>query len=315
MHAHASPTLARAAGPALPVVIDAHCAADIAALAALARPHVARHLHAEGAILFRTSCLGSIERFEQFVATLSPELMSYDFGSTPRQRISGKVYTSTEYPPEHSIGLHNEMSYTTSWPERIFFYCRQAAPEGGETPIADSRAVHAKVDPAIRRRFEQDGLLYVRNYRPGLDVPWQQTFDTTDRSAVEAYCLQARISFRWQGDELRTWQKCQATAVHPVTGERVWFNQAHLFHASSLPARFRQALRSMFKDDELPRNVLYGDGSPIEDDVLDEVRAVLESEKKLFAWREGDVLMLDNMLVAHGREPFRGPRSIAVAMA
>ena len=314
MHAHAQPALAHE-GAALPVTIDASAAPDVAALAALARPHIDRHLHAEGAILLRTSCLGSAEAFERFVASLGPKLMSYDFGSTPRRRISGKVYTSTEYPAEHSIALHNEMSYTTSWPERIFFYCRQAASEGGETPIADGRAVYRKVDPAIRRRFERDGLLYVRNYRPGLDVPWQQTFDTDDRAEVEAYCRQAGISCRWNGDELRTWQKCQATAVHPVTGEQVWFNQAHLFHASSLPAKFRQALRAMFKDDELPRNVLYGDGSPIEDAVLDEVRAVLDGEKRLFPWRDGDVLLLDNMLVAHGREPFRGPRSIAVAMA
>jgi alpha-ketoglutarate-dependent taurine dioxygenase len=34
-----------------------------------------------------------------------------------------------------------------------------------------------------------------------------------------------------------------------------------------------------------------------------------------FAWQKGDLLMVDNMLVAHGRAPFTGPRRILVAMA
>ena len=34
-----------------------------------------------------------------------------------------------------------------------------------------------------------------------------------------------------------------------------------------------------------------------------------------FAWRRGDVLMLDNMLVAHGRATFKGDRRVVVAMA
>jgi alpha-ketoglutarate-dependent taurine dioxygenase len=34
-----------------------------------------------------------------------------------------------------------------------------------------------------------------------------------------------------------------------------------------------------------------------------------------FPWREGDVLMNDNMLVAHARNPYQGERKIVVAMA
>jgi alpha-ketoglutarate-dependent taurine dioxygenase len=315
MISNASPAPARAIERALPILIDATGVDGVPELDAFMRPHIQRHLHAEGGLLFRTTCLGSISAFEALVAALSPELMSYDYGSTPRQKLSGKIYSSTEYPPEHSIGLHNEMSYTTSWPERIWFYCNRVAEAGGETPVADSRTIYRRISASVRSRFEERGLLYIRNYRPGLDVSWQQTFNTSERNAVEDYCRNAGISFRWQGDELKTWQKCQAVARHPVTGETVWFNQAHLFHASSLPAKFRDALRAMFAEDELPRNVLYGDGTPIEDAALSEIRAVLEEEKRIFPWREGDVLMLDNMLVAHGREPFRGSRSVAVAMA
>ncbi|MNG41197.1 Taurine catabolism dioxygenase TauD, TfdA family [compost metagenome] len=33
-----------------------------------------------------------------------------------------------------------------------------------------------------------------------------------------------------------------------------------------------------------------------------------------FDWRKGDVILLDNMLAAHARDPFEGPRKIVVAM-
>src|SRR5262249_42308971 len=94
-----------------------------------------------------------------------------------------------------------------------------------------------------------------------------------------------------------------------------WFNQAHLFHVSSLRAELRAALLAEFGEGELPRNACYGDGSPIEAAVLDEIRAAYAKASVAFPWEEGDVVMLDNMLVAHGRRPFAGARKVVVAMA
>ena len=158
--------------------------------------------------------------------------------------------------------------------------------------------------------------MYVRNYGNGLDVRWEQVFNTTERSAVEQYCAAHGISAEWKSDgELRTRQICQAVAQHPKTGARVWFNQAHLFHVSNLQPDVREALLSVVEPEDVPRNVYYGDGAPIEDSVLDEIRGVLATLEVRFAWRSGDVLMLDNMLTAHARAPFQGPRKVVVAMA
>jgi alpha-ketoglutarate-dependent taurine dioxygenase len=88
-----------------------------------------------------------------------------------------------------------------------------------------------------------------------------------------------------------------------------------LFHVSALLEEEREALLELCGADGLPRNVYFGDGTPIEDGLLDEIRAVLAAEQVVFPWRAGDVLMLDNMLVAHAREPFSGPRKVLVAMA
>ena len=95
----------------------------------------------------------------------------------------------------------------------------------------------------------------------------------------------------------------------------MWFNQAHLFHVSALEPAVREALVDAVGEENLPRNVYYGDGSVIDDATLAHVRLILERHKVVFPWRSGDVLMLDNMLAAHARSPFRGQRKIVVAMA
>ena len=106
--------------------------------------------------------------------------------------------------------------------------------------------------------------MYVRNYVQGLDFQWENVFQTTDKSEVESYCRNARIEYEWKDqNSLRTRQVCQAVAAHPKTGEMVWFNQAHLFHISSLKAEVGESLLTMIKEEDLPRNALYGDGSKI----------------------------------------------------
>lgn len=277
---------------------------------------VDQHLQHVGGVLFSGFEVGGPEAFRAFAASFGHPLLNYEFGSTPRSKVHGGVYTSTEYPAHQHIPLHNEQAYTREWPMKIWFYCDLAAQEGGQTPIADSRAVYRAMDPDIRQRFAEKGLMYVRNYGNGLDLPWQRVFNTDSRAEVEAYCAKQHIAFEWTDDgELRTRQRCEGVARHPVTGDAVWFNQAHLFHISALEPDTREVLVDSVGEENLPRNVYYGDGSPIPDQDLDRVRAVLEQHKVVFPWQQGDVLMLDNMLAAHARAPFKGPRKVLVAMA
>lgn len=283
---------------------------------ALLRELAGHHLHDHGAILFRGFRRGTVADFHDFAAKFGGELLSYEFGSTPRNRVEGGVYSSTEYPAQQWIPQHNEQAYTSLWPATIWFYCDTAPLAAGETPLADSREVHRRIDPAIRRRFADKRLMYVRNYGGGLDLPWERVFNTTDRAAVENFCRARGIAWEWLDDDrLRTRQICQSEAVHPATGAVVWFNQAHLFHVSALDPDLRETLLSVVEEEDLPRNVLYGDGSAIEESILDEIRAVYRGAMLRFPWRGGDILLLDNMLMTHGRAPFTGPRRILVAMA
>jgi alpha-ketoglutarate-dependent taurine dioxygenase len=132
---------------------------------------------------------------------------------------------------------------------------------------------------------------------------------------VENYCRRAAIEFEWKDDNgLRIRQLCPAVVKHPQTGELVFFNQIQLHHISCLPESVRHSLNSIVDEENFPRNVYYADGSPIEDSVIRHLTELYDTLAVGFSWQERDVLMLNNMLVAHSRNPFSGPRKIVVAL-
>jgi hypothetical protein len=268
-----------------------------------------------GAVLLRGFSALDADGFAELATAMGGDLLDYNNRSTPRTRVSGKVFTSTEYPADQVIPMHNEMSYTDSWPGTLFFACMIPAAEGGETPFADSARVHDRLPAATRERFEQRGVMYVRNFGNGMDLSWQEAFQTEDRGEVDAYCREHGIQVEWLGGEkLRTRHVVQATVVSRASGRRVWFNQAHLFHVSSLSAGVERVMRESFAEDELPRNAMYGDGSPLDPTDLAEIRAAYAAEEIAFPWQTGDVVIIDNEQFAHGRRPYSGERSTLVAM-
>lgn len=280
------------------------------------REFVEDSLREHGGLLFRGFGVDAPEKFDRFVSALSTRLMGYLDQHTPRTRVSQNIYTSTEYPADHHVPFHSENSKNHVWPLRLWFCCVQPAAEGGETPIADNRRVYELVDPEARAKFEEKGVMYVRNFGEGVGRSWQTAFQTESRAEVEEYFREAGAEFEWKdGDRLRVRHVCQGVLKHPRTGAKLWFNQAHLFHVSSIAEAARESLLSMFREEDLPSNSYYGDGSPIEPAALDSIRAAFNQAEVAFPWRRGDVLMLDNMRVAHGRKPYAGARKILVAMA
>ncbi|MCB0168067.1 MAG: TauD/TfdA family dioxygenase [Anaerolineae bacterium] len=289
---------------------------DLIAWAGSNLKRIEEQLLTHGGLLFQGFHINDVDTFQQFTkATTNQDLLEYVYRSTPRTQVSGNVYTSTEYPADQSIPMHNEGVYTRSWPMKIWFLCLQPAEVGGETPIADCRRVFQRIPTSIKEKFQKTGVKYVRNYSAALDLPWQEVFQTTDKSKVEDFCRQSDITFEWREDNLRTSQVCQAVAEHPRTGDLLWCNQAHLFHVAGLAPQVREALLAIVDEDHLPRNAYYGDGQPIEPAVIEEINGIYQQESVASPWQAGDILMLDNMLVAHGRRPYRGARKIVVGMA
>lgn len=277
---------------------------------------VEEKLHAVGAVLFRGFEIREPARFEALIAALYPQLTGEIERSSPRHQVEGNVYTSTDHPADQPIFLHNEMSYSRTWPMRLGFCCLVAPATGGETPIADTRQILRSIPADVRERFERLGVSYVRNYGDGFGLPWQESFGTDDPAVVEAYCAEHGIVAEWKDrNRLRTRRTGPAVAEHPVTGEQVWFNHATFFHVSTLAPDLRDGLLAELAPDELPTNSFYGDGSPIESDVLEQLRAAYAAATVSFRWQKGDVLLIDNMLSSHGRAPFTGARKVVVAMA
>jgi hypothetical protein len=237
------------------------------------------------------------------------------YGSTPRQSVGDRIFTASEFPPSHEIPLHNENAYQRVWPLKVAFCCLQAAASGGETPIADMRGVQANIGEPLIDLFERRGVTYIRHYRPSVDVPWQQVFRTEDREELAGFCLSQGIGHEWLGqDLLRTTQVCQGAAYHPLSRERVFFNQAHLFHASSLGPEMLSAMCQLFGPERLPRRALFGDGTEIPLDHVQRIRAAFRDAAFAFTWQNADVLLLDNMRFAHGRRSFTGTRRLIAAL-
>lgn len=303
-------------GRDLPLVLSpAVEGVDLKAWAADNHDVIERHLLQHGALLFRGFGLRTVADFEGVASAITPDLFG-EYGDLPRLPDSERIYGSTPYPADKTILFHNESSHLPRWPMKQFFFCVIAAQTGGETPIIDCRQLCRVIDPEILRPFEEKGLLYVRNFSEGFDVSWQDFFKTDQRSEVEEICRSSGMGWEWKGgDGLMITQSAPAISVHPVTGDRVFFNQVQLHHVSCLDEATLASLRELFEEKDLPRNVFYGDGTPIEDETMAYLGKVFDDNAVALPWQEGDIYMLDNMLVSHGRRPFGGPRKIAVAMA
>jgi hypothetical protein len=252
---------------------------------------------------------------ERCVHSLIGESMDYRENTSPRTAVRGNIRTSTDYPATESILLHNEHSYSRIFPMRVFFHCTLPASSGGNTPIADCGGVQRRIDPAIVQRFRERGWLYVRNFVAEIGQSWQTVYQCENRDALEQLLREADIGFEWnEAGLLRTRIVRPTESRHPRTGEWLWLNHLLFWNFSSLDRQMQTMIRSGFGESELPHQTYYGDGEPIEEDVLANIREAYEQERRAFAWQTGDLLMLDNMKVAHGRDAYVGPRGLLFAM-
>jgi alpha-ketoglutarate-dependent taurine dioxygenase len=264
-------------------------------------------------VVVKSSAVHS-EQFQAIAAAVHPEFVEYSEPSTPRGEYADRVYVSSEYPSDYVIPPHGELSYTFQWPMKALFYCRKAAEEGGETPVADARKVLSRIPADVRTRFQQKQIAYVRNYHEDMLVSWQKAFKADSRDGVEKHCREnAPMTAEWlDNDQLRTRQIRPAIARHPVTGEDVWFNQAHIFHTYSLGTEVHEEMEELFGPDGRPVHATYGDGTPIATEELDAIYAAYQESAYSFSWQAGDVLLADNMLMSHGRNAFKGDREVVV---
>ncbi|MGC4790947.1 TauD/TfdA family dioxygenase [Micromonospora sp. DT178] len=272
-------------------------------------------LTAEKALVFRGFNVRP-ETLDPVMDLLLPRRLAYVHGNSPRTKVGRNVYTSTEYPARYTISMHNELSYAARWPARLLFFCQIAAETGGATPVVDAALWLDSLDPQLRADFA-GGLRYQQNLHDGMGLgkSWRETFETDSRDEVEEFLAGAGATWEWTADGLRVIQLRPATLRHPVTGAEVWFNQADQWHPAGLDDDIARVMTQVMGPDELPQSVTFADGSPIPDEYVTQIRdRGLEAAVDV-DWRVGDLLLIDNVLTAHGRRPYTGDRRVLVAMS
>lgn len=306
----------------MPVVIEPETRDDreldaLLVYCAEQRDRMNRSLWDCGAILFRGFDITSVGGFHRFAEAQGGALQNYVGGDSPRSEVEDKIYTSTDFASNLEIYLHNELSYAGWHPSRVFFFCATPPGGGGQTTIGDSRKIYKSMRPALAERFAEKGVAYIQNLHRGTGPgkSWQETYETDDPAVAEAHCRQHGVEYEWT--EYGLWTRIVRKGVidHPVTGQRAWFNQADQFHAMAPSARVDPKVSREWGDGQYPCHATFGDGIEITLDELAEIRQVFEGQEVLFPWARGDVLMLDNLIAAHGRKPYEGERQILVAMS
>lgn len=343
-------TIRNPSGDALPLVRGAGGLAGLLDFVDLHRGWLTDQLATRGAALLRGFGLRTPAEFEAAARAVEPELKNEYLGTSPRDALTSHVFSASELPPYYPIPQHCEMTFVKSPPRRLMFGCLVApSGGGGETPLCDMRTVAAELDPGVRGRFEQGGIRIIRNYGgPSgggrFDLwqlkRWDELFQTEDRAAVEARCAQEGVytDLSWgPGDRLRLISEHDALRDHPETGVAAWFNHAQVFHLSTAAAELRRIFqrtgdlrsgalwrfaqvavaskRRFTAANAQALHCTHRDGREIAAEDLEHVRDTIWRHMIVEPWQQGDMVVIDNFAVSHGRLPYRGPRQVVVAWA
>jgi alpha-ketoglutarate-dependent taurine dioxygenase len=282
-----------------------------------------------GAIVWRGFPLADTDDFLAAMARFTTYAKGYAGGTSNRKPIKGAAMEATRTPPDVYIQLHQEMSYMPGSPRALAFYCKHAPESGGETVICDMRGLLEELPEATRRKLEQLGARYVRNLRSAevedwradpeiRHATWQYWFDSDDRQEVSAKLTERGTQYRWNEDgSLTFWNNEPATTLHPVTGDLLYFNQlnSQIQNAWTIGKERADMFDRLYGDHtDRPYSVSFGNGEPFTEEDYLVARDLFEGRKIAFAWRSGDIMLLDNRLVAHGRHPFTGERDVQVML-
>src|SRR2546430_578810 len=303
------------ARPGKPPLLRVEAPGDAPGWAAEHRDALRAVIAEHGSLLIRGLRLRDAAETEAVFRRLG-SLMSEKEAFAPRRRFSDGVYSSSKWPPNQPMCMHHELSYRLEFPGLMLFACLVAPTDRGATPVADSPTVLHALPKELIERFERVGWLLIRNYNNEIGASFAEAFGTDDRRAIESYCSANAIKFEWQPDgALRTWQRRSAVVHHPGTGQRCWFNQIAFLNEWTMDPEVREYLLDIYGEDGLPFNTRFGNGDPIGADVVQSINEVYEANTARERWQAGDLMLMDNVRTAHGRDRFEGSREVLVAMA
>ncbi|MNM74694.1 peptide synthase [compost metagenome] len=288
---------------------------------------IAKLLRTYGALRFRGFPVKGTEEFAAMTAHYEPATMGYTGGGTPRAAVAGKVFESTRVDERYAIRLHQEMSYLPHFPYKLAFYSKVPAETGGATSICDIRKVEALAPRALLDEVRRRGVMYRRNFRDGnastedwspvlasIHRSWQDSFGSADKAEVQAQVEAMGLEWEWLADgSLQTTYVSPGFVVHPVTGEQHWFNQINQYHTTDADAIW-PLFAAQYGEGRSYSEVFYGDGEPIPLEYVHELRRANLLATVDEPWLENEVMILDNVICCHGRQPYTGKRETLVQL-
>jgi hypothetical protein len=234
----------------------------------------------------------------------------------PRRDLGHGVYAAPEWAADREMCHHHEQSYALAVPGLLIVAPTAVPDSGGALLLGDTAAMLDHLPAGLRDRFAVYGWRLVRNFHPYFGLSWSAAFGVDTPAAVEEACAARDIGYAWErGGTLRTIQHRAAVVPHPVTGADCWFNDVAFFSQWSVPEEERGVLLKTFGPEGMPFNTLSGDGEPVTADEFQALLDAYERTNRRVALRHGDLLFVDNVRTAHGREPYAGPWDLAVALA
>ncbi len=276
---------------------------------------LSRHLSVHGAILFRGFPLASDIDFDAFVSAFDYPNFTYQESLSNAVRVNRteRVFTANEAPSEVNIYLHHEMAQTPIYPSKLFFFCEQAAEQGGATPLCRSDILLDRMREQCGQ-FVNDclekGLQYTNTMpddddaQSGMGRSWRSTLRADNREAAEQRLAKLNYSWEWLDDGCLRATTPVLSAIREISpGRAVFFNQ--------LIAATRG-----WKDNrnDPSKSITHGDGSQLDSHGVSttiEISAELSFDLN---WQTGDVALVDNYITMHGRRNFSGTRKVLASL-
>lgn len=265
------------------------------------------HAHLRG---FRVA---GVEEFESAARTLCGPLIA-GYGDLPTSDDFREGYFATRYPEQLEIKFHNEASHTDTWPSRQMFYCVREAATGGEWTIVDGRVAVDAMPSEIVSQVSASGFLYRRRFIPSLDADWRQLYSVASYDELLLKMRARGYGVSIQGEDVVVSYRAPGIINDQRDATPRWFNQVLLHHRAALAQEVDELLSALYAPEDYPRTVYFGDGKPIPDDWIHRIESVLADCGATIPAATGDVLLVNNLTVAHGRRPYTGDRVVRVAL-
>ena len=273
-------------------------------------------LKIHGAILFRDMGVNDDQSFDRFIRAFGWPSFTYEesLSNAVRRNRTELVFTANEEPPDVSIFLHHEMAQTPVYPKNIFFFCKSASQNGGQTPLCRSDHLYAailKEDAKLLAKFQENGVIYNSVMSNGDELvsgqgrSWQKTLGVISKDEAEIRLNDLGYSWNWiEGDNLSVTTKTFAAIKELKDGSKSFFNQV-------LAASLGWKMNS--EDDLLP--VKFGNDEEIPEAGIQMISELANSLTLLRHWKDNDILLIDNYRVMHGRKPYSGEKDREVLVS